>query len=55
MILAVVFCVFSLIAIIRLIVYANFTARERNGAGTAMLWVFMVIVAACVVMAIVRL
>ena len=55
MILAAVFCEFALIAIIRLIVYANFTAREHNGAGAAMLWAFAVIILACAVLAIMRL
>ena len=55
MILAAVFSVFSLIALIRLAVYARFTAREKNPAGAAMLWVFAVIISACVVLAVIRL
>ena len=55
MILAAVFCVFALIAIIRLAAFACFTAREKNPAGTAMLWTFAAVVLACMVLAIIRL
>lgn len=55
MILAAVFCAFALIAIIRLAAYAHFTARKKNPAGAAMLWIFAVIILACIVMAVMRL
>ena len=55
MILAGVFCAFSLIALIRLAAFARFEAREGNTAGTAMLWTFAVIIFACVVLAVIRL
>ena len=55
MILAAIFILFSLIAIIRLIAYANFTAGEKNTAGVVMLWMFTVIIFVCVVLAVMRL
>ena len=54
MILAAVSIVFSLIAIIRLIAFARFTAGENNGAGAAMLWSFAVIIVVCAVILVIR-
>lgn len=55
MILAAVFCAFALIALIRLAAYACFEAREKNLAGTVMLWVFAAFIFACAVLAVMRL
>ena len=55
MILAVVFCVFALIGIIRLAAFARFTSHEKNTAGAAMLYVFAFIIFTCAVLAIIRL
>ena len=55
MILAVVFCVFALIGIIRLVVFAGFTAHEKNTSGAVMLYVFAFIILVCAVFAVIRL
>lgn len=55
MILAVVFCAFTLIGIIRLAVFALYTSRHHNSAGAAMLWTFAFIIFACAVLAVIRL
>ncbi len=55
MILAAVFGVFSVIAIIRLGVFALFTSRSGNIAGAAALWVFAVIILSCFVLAVIQL
>lgn len=55
MILAIVFCSFALIALIRLAAFARFTAHEKNAAGAAMLWTFTIVIFACTVLAVIRL
>ena len=55
MILAIVFCAFALIALIRLAAFARFTAHGKNIAGAAMLWTFAAVVFACAVLAVMRL
>lgn len=55
MILAVIFCVFALVAIIRLAAFAVFTAKEKNSTGAAMLWSFAFVILVCSLLAIIRL
>ena len=55
MILAFVFCVFSAIALIRLAVFARFTAREKNKPGAVMLWTFSAVIFACAVLSVIYL
>lgn len=55
MILAVIFCAFALIGIIRLSAYAVYTSQHHNKSGAAMLWTFVFVVVMCVVLAIMRL
>lgn len=55
MILAAIFCVFAVIAIIRLSSFACFTAREHNKAGAAMLWSFAAVIFICLILAVIRL
>ena len=55
MILAAIFCLFAVIAIIRLSSFACFTAREHNKAGAAMLWSFAAVIFICLILAVIRL
>lgn len=55
MILALIFCVFAVIAIIRLAAYARFTARTGNASGAVMLRVFAALILICLALAVIRL
>ena len=55
MILTGVFCLFSVIAAVRLCAFARFTAREKNGVGAASLYIFAAIIVVCAAAAAARL